>query len=103
MILKENMMPSSDADYFHDADELKNQVRNMVRNDIQASISKAHYSHGISMDLAASLACEAVAEIYAGIPGRDPMAAAQMLRWLADQVGMEEPEGEDGDDGLIYE
>ena len=96
-------MPSSDADYFHDADELKNQVRNMVRDDIQASINKAHYTQGISKDLVASLACEAVAEIYASVPGRELGAASQMLRWLADQIEQEEPGDEGGDDGFVYE
>jgi hypothetical protein len=103
MKLKENMMPSSGANFFHDVDELKNQVRNMVRDDIQASINRAHYSQGITMDLATTLACEAVAEIYANLPGREPKAASQILHWLADQIGMEEPEDENGEDGLIYE
>jgi hypothetical protein len=102
MKLKENMMPSGGANFFHDVDELKNQVRNMVRDDIQASINKAHYSQGISMDLATILACEAVAEIYANRPGRDPLAASQMLHWLADQIEQEEPEVKYGDDGLVY-
>ena len=96
-------MPSSGANFFHDVDELKNQVRNMVRDDIQASINRAHYSQGITMDLATSLACEAVAEIYASIPGREIGAASQMLRWLADQIEQEEPGDENGDDGLIFE
>ena len=55
------------------------------------------------MDLAASLACEAVAEIYASIPGREIGAASQMLRWLADQIEQEELGDENGDDGLVYE
>ena len=55
------------------------------------------------MDLATTLACEAVVEIYANLPGREPQAASQMLHWLADQIGKEEPEGENGEDGLIYE
>jgi len=96
-------MPSSGSDFCHDVDEIKNQVRNTVRDDIQASINKAHYSQGVSMDLATTLACEAVAEIYANFPGREPQSASQMLHWLADQIGKEEPEGENGEDGLIYE
>ena len=60
-------------------------------------------NEGISMDLAATLACEAVAEIYANLSGREPGAASQMLHWLADQIGREEPDGENEDDGLIYE
>ena len=96
-------MPSSGSDFFHDVDELKNEVRKTIRNDVQASINKAHYTQGISMDLATTLACEAVAEIYANLPDREPQAASQMLHWLADQIGKEEPEGENGEDGLIYE
>ena len=95
-------MPSSGSDFFHDVDEVKNQVRNLIRDDIQASIYKAHYSQGVSMDLATALACEAVAEIYANLPGRQPQAASQMLHWLADQIGKEEPEAENGEDGIIY-
>jgi hypothetical protein len=75
----------------------------LFKVDIQASINKAHYSQGISLDLATILACEAVAEIYANVPGREPQAASQMLHWLADQIGKEEPEDENGEDGLIYE
>lgn len=96
-------MPSSGSDFFQEVDELRNQVRKTVRSDIQASINKAHYSQGISIDLATSLACEAIAEIYANIPGRDIGAASQMLRWLADQIEQGEPGDENGDDGLIYE
>jgi len=48
-------------------------------------------------------ACEAVAEIYASIPGRDIGAASQMLRWLADQIEQGEPGDEHGEDGPIYE
>ena len=103
MKLKGSMMPSSGSNFLQDVDELKNQVRKTVKDDIQASINKAHYSQGISMDLAITLACEAVAEIYANLPGREPQAASQMLHWLADQIGKEEPEGENGEDGLIYE
>ena len=97
------MMPSSGSDFFNDVDEIKNQVRKTIRGDIQTSINKATYSQGISMNLATTLACEAVAEIYANLPGREPQAASQMLHWLADQIGKEEPEGENGEDGLIYE
>ena len=97
------MMPNGGSNFFQDVDELKNQVRNTVRDDIQASINKAHYSQGISMDLATTLACEAVAEIYANLPGREPQAASQMLHWVADQIGKEKPEGENGEDGLLYE
>jgi len=97
------MMPSSGSEFFQDVDELKNQVRKTIRADIQASINKAHYSQGISIDLATSLACEAVADIYASLPGRDIGAASQMLRWLADQIECGEPEDENGDDGLVYE
>jgi hypothetical protein len=96
-------MASSGSDFFQEIDELKNQVRKTVRGDIQASINKAHYSQGISIDLATSLACEAVAEIYASIPGRGIGAASQMLRWLADQIEQEEPGDENGEDGLAYE
>ena len=96
-------MPSSGSDFFHDVDELKNQARKTIRDDIQTSVNKAHYTQGISKDLAASLACEAVAEIYASIPGREIGAASQMLRWLADQIEQEEPEEKYGDDGLVYE
>ena len=97
------MMPNSGSNFFQDVDELKNQVRKTVRDDIQASINKAHYSQGISLDLATTLACEAVAEIYSSLPDREPQAASQMLHWLADQIGKEKPEGENGDDGLIFE
>jgi hypothetical protein len=103
MKLKGDMMPSSGSNFFQDVDELKNQVRNTIRDDIQASIIKAHHSEGITIDLATSLACEAVANIYANLPGREPKAASQMLRWLADQIGWEEPGGENEDDGIIYE
>ena len=96
-------MTSSGSDFFQDVDELKNQVRKTVRGDIQASINKAHYSQGISIDLATSLACEAIAEIYGSIPGRDIRATSQMLRWLADQIEQEETGDENGDDGLVYE
>ena len=55
------------------------------------------------MDLAATLACEAVADIYANLPGREPGAASQMLHWLADQIGRIEPGSENEDDDIIYE
>ena len=96
-------MPSSGSNFFKEVDELKSETRKAIRTDIQASINKAHYLQGVSMDLAATLACEAVAEIYASIPGREMGAASQMLRWLADQIEQEEPEDENGDDGLVYE
>ena len=101
--MKGKMMPSSGSGFFNDVDELKNQVRKTIRGDIQTSINKATYSQGVSMDLATILACEAVAEIYASLPDREAGAASQMLRWLADKIGQEEPEGGIGDDDLIYE
>ena len=96
-------MPSSGSDFFHDVDEIKNQARKTIRGEIQTSINKATYSQGISMDLATILACEAVAEIYANLPDREAEAASQMLRWLADKIDQEEPEGESGNSDVIYE
>jgi hypothetical protein len=55
----------------------------------------------VAFELATALACEVVVESYSRLPDRDNLALARTLRWMADQIEAQEPEG-DGD-GLVYE
>jgi hypothetical protein len=87
------------TDFFDEIDGVKKAARDNIRADISAAINKAHYTQGVSREVAAALACEVVVECYSRVGGRDGAAA---LRWMADQL--DNLSMEDGDDNwLLYE
>jgi hypothetical protein len=90
------------TNFFIEMDDVKKAARDNLRGDISAAINKAHYTQGVSRDVATALACEAVVECYSRIGGRDNSSMAQTLRWMADQLE-EQPTEDGGEDGLIYE
>jgi hypothetical protein len=87
------------TDFFDEIDGVKKAARDNIRADISAAIDRAHYTQGVSREVAAALACEAVVECYSRVGGRDGTAA---LRWMADQLE-NQPTADEGDDGLRYE
>jgi hypothetical protein len=90
------------TNFFNEMDDGKKAARDSLRRDILAAINKAHYTQGVSRDVATALACEAVVECYSRVGGRDEGSVAQTLRWMADQL--ESQPAENGDeDGLVYE
>jgi hypothetical protein len=87
------------TDFYDEIDGVKKVARDNIRADISAAINKAHYTQGVSREVAAALACEAVVECYSRVRVRD---GAAVLRWMADQLD-NPPPGDGNEDGLVYE
>jgi hypothetical protein len=92
------------TDFFEDVESVKEKVRQDIRADILGTIRKVHYTHGVAIDLATALACEAVVECHFQSGDHDSDQLAQMLRWMADEVDLRSTMAEnENEDGIIYE
>jgi Asp-tRNA(Asn)/Glu-tRNA(Gln) amidotransferase B subunit len=91
------------SDYFRASDQLKSELRSKLKESLGRELERVQFATGSSKSLATCMACEVMAELYGEVT-EGKRAAAQLLRWIADEIERKvESRKIEQDDGYSYE